>query len=66
MSSGIKLGYAEVKRTTEKAVLFDTANYGEVWVPQSQVHADSEVWDSSNPSGELVVREWWARKNGYL
>ena len=32
------------------------------WVPQSAVHADSEVYKSGQ-SGDLVVVAWFAEKN---
>ena len=36
-----------------------------VWIPQSQVHADSEVW-MNGQSGELVVTGFWAEKQGWI
>lgn len=38
------------------------------WVPKSQIHDDSEVYgyrdeDARGP-GRLVVRGWWARREG--
>ena len=36
-----------------------------VWIPQSQVHADSEVW-MNGQSGELVVTGYWAEKKRWI
>lgn len=45
-------------RTTDLAAL--CIIWGEkVWVPQSQIHEDSEVWKRGD-EGTLVVTEWWA------
>lgn len=37
----------------------------EVWVPQSQVTEDSEVYRKGD-EGKLVVREWWATEKGLI
>lgn len=34
-----------------------------IWVPRSQVHEGSDVWDVDH-EGELVVSGWWARAKG--
>lgn len=34
-----------------------------LWVPQSVVHADSEVFEQGH-QGRLVLFTWWARKEG--
>ena len=36
---------------------------GEMWIPKSVVHDNSEVYDVKH-EGDLVVQSWWARKNG--
>lgn len=36
-----------------------------VWVPLSQIHDDSDVWRKGD-HGTLVVRSWWAEKEGLL
>lgn len=66
MSDGIGLGFARVRTETEKAVLFDTAEHGALWIPQSAIHDDSETWNLENPSGKLVVEEWFAEKRGLV
>jgi len=35
----------------------------EQWIPQSQIHADSEVF-AAGDVGRLVVNGWWGRKEG--
>lgn len=53
-----------VKAETPKAILVEIENE-EHWIPQSQVHADSEVW-RVNDEGKLVVTRWWAEKEGLI
>ena len=37
----------------------------EIWVPESVVHDDSEVFDADdNASDKFVVKEWWATREG--
>lgn len=36
----------------------------EIWIPKSQITDDSEVYKSGT-SGELIVTEWFARKQGW-
>lgn len=52
-------------RETEKALLVDISGIGETWVPKSQIHADSEVYEP-NQEGALVVMEWFADRLGAL
>lgn len=35
------------------------------WIPQSIIDVDSEVYAEGH-SGRLVIRAWWARKEGIL
>jgi len=51
---------------TTKALLVSIPELGdEIWVPQSVVHDESEVFDAGD-EGELVLKEWWARKEGLV
>lgn len=34
------------------------------WVPKSVIHDDSEVYRDGD-RGTLVVKEWWAEKEGF-
>jgi len=39
----------------------------EYWIPKSQIHDDSEVFDDKkNDRGTLVITEWIAEKKGLL
>lgn len=62
----IGLGEVKLKRRTPRAILVDS-EYGDIWVPSSVIHENSEVWGSpdSNVSGVLVVEHWWAEKEGH-
>jgi hypothetical protein len=36
-----------------------------VWIPKSVVHDDSEVYDAKdNARGKLVIKHWWAAREG--
>ena len=61
---GSHLGWAKVKRATERAFLVELREAKtEIWIPKSVIHDDSEVFDArDNAEGELVVMAWWARK----
>lgn len=37
----------------------------EVWIPKSVIDDDSEVWEEGQ-SGDLVVHEWFATKEGLV
>jgi len=52
------------KVETAKAILC-VIEGEEVWVPKSQVHEDSEVFER-NHEGTLAVKEWFARKEGWV
>lgn len=61
-----KLGKCRVDAQTAHAIhVVMKEDNEEHWIPQSVVHDDSEVW-SNGDEGELVVKEWWAEKNGFL
>ena len=57
------LGKAKVLTTTQKAIrvrlLEETGPHYVLWIPQSAVHDDSEVWKMGDV-GELVVHNWFA------
>jgi hypothetical protein len=53
------------KRDGKVNVLFDVEGE-ELWVPEKCIHPDSDVWcDSKEECGTLVVRLWWAERNGH-
>ena len=54
------------KKATAKALLveIDGEDY---WIPLSQIHDDSEVFDDDkNADGKLVVTEWIAQQKGLV
>jgi hypothetical protein len=52
---------------TPKALLVYNMRWGKNrWVPQSVIHADSEVYEVGNETGVLVVAAWWAKKEGLV
>jgi len=60
---GERVGQAKCIRQTDKAILV-VLDGGEHWIPQSVIDDDSEVWKKYD-EGELVVAEWFARKQGW-
>ena len=56
----------EVVADSGKAICVESPNFDKPeWIPQSQVHEDSEVWKVGDV-GDLVVTGWWARKQGWV
>jgi len=62
---GFDVGIAECIRDSGKALLCRIHGVGEEWIPQTQIHDDSEVY-SDGDSGTLVVRIWFAEKKGWV
>lgn len=65
----VQVGEAEsyVTAHTELALLvvIDDGDNTQQWVPRSVIHDDSEVFDDrDNTRGKLVVKRWWAARNG--
>jgi hypothetical protein len=52
------------KHATDKAILVEIDGE-EVWVPQSQVDEDSEVYQKGD-EGTLIVSEWFAKQRGWV
>ena len=64
--AGLFKCYAECVRETDGALLVQAEGI-EVWVPKSQIHDDSEVFDGEdNSEGLLVIPEWLAEAKGLL
>lgn len=69
---GFRLGIGRVVASTEKAlsVALDPSSLlgaKKIWVPRSVIHSDSELFDAlDHASGELVVEEWFARREGWV
>ena len=59
----VTIAGANCTRETEKAVMVRVGQR-DYWIPQSAIHADSEVWKLGD-SGKLVAAHWWASRNGF-
>lgn len=58
----VVISEATCVRESKKAVLVRVEGK-EFWVPQSQVHKDSEVW-VANDQGKLIISKWIAIERG--
>lgn len=58
----VELEDVECLKDTGKALLC-LIGKREVWVPQSQVHDDSEVYAKGH-KGQLVIMSWFAEQEG--
>ncbi len=58
------LGDGKITRESDKALLIKIGDK-EIWVPKSVIHDDSEAFDMKNAEGTVVVKRWWAEKNGH-
>ena len=57
-------GEVECIKETAKAILLKPTDGSEqYWVPKAVVHDDSEVYEEGQ-EGRLVVKAWWAEKEG--
>lgn len=65
-AEGVNLGPCQVITATEKALKVQLESEDDSrWVPKSQVHDDSEVYDDKdNATGDLIVKRWFAEKEG--
>ena len=57
-------GKALLVRVDESDPVNETTDDGTGWVPQSQIHEDSEVYQMGD-SGSLVVTRWIAEQKGW-
>lgn len=57
---------AEIIKDTGKAILVNAPEFDEPqWIPLSQVHDDSEIWEEGD-EGDLLVKHYWAEREGWL
>lgn len=64
----VSMGSARAKRLSDsgKALLVRIHEQREdVWIPVSQIHDDSEVWEEGHV-GNLVVNEWFAEQRNWI
>jgi hypothetical protein len=53
-------------RETDKAILVSAPTLDkEEWIPQSQIHVDSEVYKTGD-EGKLVIYNWLAYQRGWF
>lgn len=62
---GVRFEETKVVAQTDRAVLVkgEAFDDGELWIPRSVIHDDSEVWKQGD-QGRLILKGWWARENG--
>lgn len=65
-TDGVRLGRVRVKAVSRAAILVVDSKKVERWIPNSQTHDDSEIYDKSRvgDEGELVICQWLAEKLG--
>lgn len=71
---GYEFGDVKLLMVRPKAILVKSTDGATVsagaerWIPVSQLHDDSEVWQESEvgETGKLVVSTWLARQEGWL
>jgi len=51
-------------RETERAILVSRLGV-ETWIPKSVISDESEVFEEGG-TGTLLVKSWWAEKEGWL
>ena len=56
----VRIDDVEILRATDKAVLCQIEDQ-QVWIPQSQIDDDSEVWKEGD-TGTLIVSDWIAKE----
>jgi len=65
ISNASDFGYVvlegQTMRETEKAVLINFDD-DEQWVPKSLL----EDWPDEDCIGDIIVKEWWARQEGFV
>ena len=53
-----------VTRDTQKAILISYADH-QYWIPKSQIHDDSEVYEAGT-DGTLIIPRWLAEEKGLV
>lgn len=61
----VTFGGVFVTAQTAKAILVDFGEEGEKWIPLSQVHEDSEVFEKGD-TGDLIISRWIAQQKELL
>lgn len=56
-------GVYVIKHRTQKSILVQRMGYEPIWIPESQIHDDSEVHSGDLEShGKLIVKMWLAQE----
>jgi len=60
--------HVTLKAKSKAAILVEDEDGEEVWIPNSQIDDDSEIWEDSEKGeeGKLVISEWLATQKGWL
>lgn len=65
---GFTVGAGRVVAGSDKAlkIQFDDDARPPLWVPVSVIHDDSEIYERAGDGAEgtLIVKRWWAEKEG--
>jgi len=58
---------AKCVHQTDRAIKVEAPDFGDeqIWIPQSQITEDSEVYKLGT-EGTLVVSDWFAEKEGWV
>jgi hypothetical protein len=61
------LGTCMMARPESLLILFQE-DFGEIWIPLSVFHDDSDIWreEDVGREGKIVVKEWFAEKRGWV
>lgn len=62
-SDKVKVRNVTVLRASQLAILVETEDGQQAWIPQSQIDDDSSVWQAGDV-GDLVVSRWIAEQKG--
>jgi hypothetical protein len=66
MSEGNVAKFEDVVAVKETgAAVLCRIDGAEHWIPKTQIHDDSEVWEEGQ-EGELVITEWIAKQKGLI
>ncbi len=53
---------ASCDKETDKAVHVEQEELGDLWIPKSVLHDDSDVYGEGH-EGSLIVATWWIEEN---
>ena len=63
----VSLGNAKIIKETNSAIQVELEDPpGVHWIPKSVVHDNSEVWETVGTTGDLIIQEWFAEKEGFI